>query len=104
MFGIVVILFLITLVLLICWHEINPLHRVIEYIRKEAQYACDTDVSHYLINFSHYGLQSYCLFDYAEFFNKEVLYKEGSTRIGKIVRNSSTSSETIKESDLIKRR
>ena len=47
MFGMVLILLLITIILLICWHEINPLHRVIEYIKEEAEYYCDTDVSHY---------------------------------------------------------
>ncbi len=33
---------------------------------------------------------------------KEVFYKEGSTRLGKNLRNSSTGSETNKESDFIK--
>ncbi len=45
MFGIVLVILLITIVLLICWHEINPLHRVIEYIEKEVNFGCDTDVS-----------------------------------------------------------
>ncbi len=37
--------------------------------------------------------------DYTHFFYKEVFYKEGSTRIGKNLRNSSTESETTKEFD-----
>eukprot|EP00794_Sanderia_malayensis_P008972 gene8972-9930_t len=44
MFGIVSVLLLVTIIILICWHEVNPLHRVIEYIKTKAEYACDTDI------------------------------------------------------------
>ena len=45
MFGIVFAILIITIIILVCWHTLNPLKRVIEYIRDEVKFYCDTDVS-----------------------------------------------------------
>ena len=45
MFGIVFACLLITIIILVCWHTLNPLKRVIEYIKDEVKFYCDTDVS-----------------------------------------------------------
>eukprot|EP00795_Rhopilema_esculentum_P009214 gene9214-16891_t len=44
MFAIIFVIFVVNLILLLCWHYIDPLKRVIEYIKNEVNYPCDVDI------------------------------------------------------------